>query len=159
MLEAIRRVDVDEALFTEDKLSKIVVMVNIFTFSMILSLIIHTISHYNLTYRSNILDPNALKILVNVPILLILPVLILFNFQPRAVVNSLYQSSINKRRDRLSSLIENSSLTDVEKEKQLIDYEKFLKDEIRYHYRLAFTEAPVVLTIVFSVLTILIRMI
>jgi hypothetical protein len=159
MLEAIKYVDVDEKLFMEDKLSGIVVTVNIFTFSMIVALIIHTIVHYNLKYTSSILDSDALKLLVVTPVLLILPVLVLFNFQPRAVVNSLYRLSIAKRKAKLSALIEQSHLTEVEKQKQLIDYEKFLKDELRYHYRLIFTEAPVVLTIVFSVLTILIRMI
>ena len=159
MLESIRDVDVDEDLFADDKLSKIVITVNIFTFFMILSLIIYTIIHYKLSYVCDFLSPNALKPLVVMPVLLIFPVLLLFNFQPRAVVNSLYRRSIEKRRTRLSELINRSDLDDVEKQKQLIDYEKFLKDELRYHYRLIFTEAPVVLTIVFSLLTIFIRMI
>lgn len=159
MLESIRKVDVDEDLFSEDRLSKIVVTVNIFTFAMVVSLIIHTAAHYGLTYRSNIVNPEALKILVSTPVLLILPVLVLFNFQPRSVVNSLYISSINKKRERLSSMIMQSDLTDVEKSKRLMDYEKFLKDELRYHYRLAFTEAPVVLTITLSILALIIKMI
>ncbi len=159
MLEAIKFVDVDETLFIDDRLSGIVITVNLFTFSMIVALIIHTMVHYNLHYTSTVLDANALKPLVTIPVLLILPVLILFNFQPRAVVNSLYRLSIAKRKKRLSALIEHSHLTEVEKQKQLIDYEKFLKDELRYHYRLIFTEAPVILTIVLSVLAILIKMI
>ena len=158
MLESIRSVDVDEKLFSEDRLSWIVVLVNIFTFSMIVALLIYTIAHYSLTYMSDIIDPSALKILVDVPILLILPVLVLFNFEPRSVVNTLYLSSINKTKARLSSLIENSDLTELEKNKQLIDYEKFLKDELRYHHRLAFTEAPVILTIVISVIALIIKM-
>ena len=158
MLESIRSVDVDEKLFQEDRLSKIVVLVNIFTFAMIISLIVYTIAHYSLTYRSDIINAEGLKILVDIPILLILPVLVLFNFEPRSVVNALYTSSINKTKSRLSSLIQNSNLTELEKNKQLVDYEKFLKDEIRYHHRLAFTEAPIILTIVISVLAVIIKM-
>jgi len=159
MLESIRNVEVNEDIFVKDKLSDVVVMVNIFTFSMIVSLMIHTIVHYNISYHSDILDVSALKFLVITPVLLILPVLVLFNFQPRSVVNSLYRRSIDMRRNRLSSLIERSGLTEVEKQKQLIDYEKFLRDELRYHYRLIFTEAPVILTIVFSIMTVLVRIV
>jgi len=157
MLESIRNVKVNEDLFVSDKLSGVVVMVNIFTFSMIVSLVIHTVVHYNISYSSSVLDVSALKFLVILPVLLILPVLTLFNFHPRSVVNSLYRRSIEMRRSRLSSLIEVSGLTEVEKQKQLIDYEKFLKDELRYHYRLIFTEAPVILTIIFSIMAVLVK--
>ncbi len=63
---------------------------------MIVSLIIYTIAHFKLRYISDLINPNALKILVDVPVLLILPVLVLFNFEPRTAINALYMSSITR---------------------------------------------------------------
>jgi len=78
---------------------------------------------------------------------LALPVVVLFKFYPRMVVNRLYLKSIRQRKQWLADQMAESEETEFAKHKHSIDYEKYLNEEFRYLQRVAQSELPVALTI------------
>jgi hypothetical protein len=157
MLRSLEMVDPKDNLFETEALPRLIYIVNIFTFLTLVMTVVHTYCHANIEYSppselSSILPP-----LVYLPLVLATPVVVLFNFYPRMVVNRLYLKSIRQRKEWLARRMERSDEPEISKIKHTIDYEKYLNEEFRYRQRVALSELPVALTIVLAIIVAAVR--
>lgn len=96
MLRSLEDVEPGEDLLENESLPKLIYIINIFTFLTLVMTVLHTYFHAQVTYSSHLAD--LLKPLVYLPLILALPVVVLFNFYPRMVVNKLYLRSIRQKK-------------------------------------------------------------
>lgn len=155
LLRSLEDVKPNSDLLEIEALPKLIYIVNIFTFLTLLMTVVHTYFHAQLEYGSDI--AMLLRPLVYLPLILALPVVVLFNFYPRMVVNRLYLKSIRQRKELLAEKMQQSKESELTKLKHSIDYEKYLNEEFRYRQRVALSELPVALTVMVAVLVTIVR--
>jgi hypothetical protein len=158
MLRSLEVVDPREDLLESESLPRLIYAVNIFTFLTLLMTTVHTYFHANIQYGPHSELLSILQPIVYLPLILAMPVIVLFNFYPRMVVNRLYLKSIRQRKDRLTRKIERSDESDISKFKHTIDYEKYLNEEFRYRQRVALSELPVALTVILALIAVAVRL-
>lgn len=147
LLRSIEHVDPKSDLLDTEAFPRLIYLVNIFTFLTLLMTVIHTYFHARMDYVFSSEFAVLLAPLIYLPMVLALPVVVLFNFYPRMVVNRLYLKSIRQRKQWLADQMAESEESEFAKHKHSIDYEKYLNEEFRYRQRVALSELPVALTI------------
>lgn len=157
MLRSLENVKPRNNLLEIEALPRLIYVVNIFTFLTLMMTIIHTYFHAQLEYRTSFDVVQLLRPFVYLPLVLAIPVIILFNFYPRMVVNRLYLRSIRQRKDWLSRKMQKSGEPEIAQLKHTIDYEKYLNEEFRYRQHVALSELPVALTITVAVIVTVVR--
>lgn len=151
LLRAIEHVDPRSDLLNTDAFPRLIYLINIFTFLTLLMTVVHTYFHARMDYVLSSEFAVLLAPLVYLPMVLALPVVVLFNFYPRMVVNRLYLKSIRVRKQWLADQMAESDESEFAKHKHSIDYEKYLNEEFRYRQRVALSELPVALTITVAI--------
>jgi|GEM_PF-6788799 len=157
LLRSIEHIDPNRNLLDTEAFPRLIYLVNIFTFLTLLMTVIHTYFHARMDYVLSSEFSFALASLVYLPMALALPVVVLFNFYPRMVINQLYLKSIRKRTQWLAEQMSDSDETEFSKHKHSIDYEKYLNEEFRYRQRIALSELPVALTITVALIVTIAR--
>lgn len=157
MLRSLEDVSPREWLFDSDAFPRLIYLVNIFTFLVLLLTVVHTYVHSRIDYVASSEFSVLAQSLVYLPLVLAFPVLVLFNFYPRMVINRLYLKSIRLRKDSLAEKLIELDEPEMSKLKHKIDYEKYLNEEFRYRQKVALSELPVALTIVVAVLLTTVR--
>jgi len=157
LLRSIEHVDPKSDLLDTEAFPRLIYLVNIFTFLTLLMTVIHTYFHAKMDYVLSSELAVLLAPLVYLPLVLALPVVVLFNFYPRMVVNRLYLKSIRQRKQWLADQMAGSDESEFAKHKHSIDYEKYLNEEFRYRQRVALSELPVALTITVALIVTIAR--
>lgn len=157
MLRSLEGVKPKDNLLETESLPRLIYVVNIFTFLTLVMTAVHTYFLSRIEYSTQGDLTTAIHSLVYLPMVLAMPVVILFNFYPRMVVNRLYLKSIRQRKDWLAEKMLESSESEVSKIKHTIDYEKYLNEEFRYRQRVALSELPVALSITLAIIVATIR--
>lgn len=152
MLRSLEGVVPRDDLLESEALPKLIYLVNIFTFLVLLMTVVHTYFHVKIDFVSAHAASELMEPLVFLPLVLALPVLVLFNFYPRMVVNRLYLKSIRLKKDWLADKMSNLEEPEMAKLKHSVDYEKYLNEEFRYRQKVALSELPVALTIIVAIL-------
>ena len=147
LLRSIEHVDPKSDLLDTEAFPRLIYLVNIFTFLTLLMTVAHTYFHARMGYVLSSEFAVLLAPLIYLPLVLALPVIVLFNFYPRMVVNRLYLKSIRQRKQWLADQMAEADESEFAKHKHSIDYEKYLNEEFRYRQRVALSELPVALTI------------
>jgi hypothetical protein len=158
MLRSLETVLPKEDILETEALPRLIYIVNIFSFLTLVMTAIHTYFHAHIKYVPSSELANILQPVVYLPLILAMPVIVLFNFFPRMIVNQLYLKSIRQRKDRLSRRIERSDESDISKFKHTIDYEKYLNEEFRYRQRVALSELPVALSVILALIAVAVRL-
>jgi len=157
MLRSLETVTPKDDLLETEALPRLIYVVNIFTFLTLVMTAIHTYFHARIDYTSLSRLGDIILPIVYLPLVLAMPVVTLFNFYPRMVVNRLYLKSIRQRKEWLARKMERSDESDISKIKYTIDYEKYLNEEFRYRQRVALSELPVALSIILAVVAAAVR--
>jgi hypothetical protein len=80
------------------------------------------------------------------------PVLLVFNFYPRVVLNKLYSDSIDVELCTLQPILQDERLSAFEKRLYLIQFDRMARSELRNSLQLTLTDLPIGITILFMVL-------
>jgi hypothetical protein len=80
------------------------------------------------------------------------PVLLVFNFYPRAVLNKLYSDSIDFELSSLHPILHDERLSAFEKRFYLVQFDRMARGELRHSLQLTLTDLPIGITILFMVL-------
>lgn len=80
------------------------------------------------------------------------PVLLVFNFYPRAVLNKLYSDSVDVALAELEPKLHDERLTPFEKRFYVIQFDRMARSELRNSLQLTLTDLPIGITILFIVL-------
>lgn len=157
MLKCLETVNPDRELFGNDDLPRLIYIVNIFTFLTFLMTGVHTYFHSIIEYENSTDLRYFIEPMVYLPAILAFPVVILFNFYPRMVVNRIYIRSINQQRDYIYQKLKDAGEDEVTRLKYMIEYQKYMNEEFRYRQRVALSEVPIALTILVAIAAIALR--
>lgn len=152
MLHALMNVKVTRNLFKERELDEINTYVNVASTLTIISVYIHVISYYNGPFMFDSVVLESIRIFIIFPAVIATPVLLIFNFYPRAILRKLYSQSIDIEIKNLQEKLQSESLTAFEKHSYLIEFKKMSSDELRYSLQLTLSDLPIGITILFMLL-------
>ncbi|HEV7737119.1 MAG TPA: hypothetical protein VGO47_07085 [Chlamydiales bacterium] len=147
MLHSLTATTVTRNLFKERELDGINTYVNAASTLTIIFVYVHASSYYAAPFLyGSILGTSIKPFLILMPIIAT-PVLLIFNFYPRAVLRKLYSKSIEVGIGELRETLQDEKLSSYEKRSYLIEFDKMCRDELRYSLQLTLSDLPIGITI------------
>lgn len=152
MLHALLEMPVKRNVFRTRALDDINTAVHIASTLTMVWVYIHVRSSYTAPFEFHPLVGDSAKIFLVLPAVLAVPVLLMFNFFPRAALRKIYSKSIEVELRRVRSLLRNEQLTNHEKRLFLLEVGKMCREELRYSLQLTLSDLPIAITLVLMVL-------
>jgi hypothetical protein len=157
MLAAIQDIRLTKNIFKDDDLGHIISYVNVLSTLTIIFVYVHVTSYYNGPFEYSSMVSSSLRIGLILPAVIATPVLVIFNFYPRAVLRQLYSRCIADQVDRLTDRLRHHGLSDYERMSCVIEYDKLWKDELRSRLRLTLSDLPIAITIIAMVVGLVVK--
>ncbi|MDO8281453.1 MAG: hypothetical protein Q7U10_02315 [Thermodesulfovibrionia bacterium] len=148
MLHAVADITPAKNVLRETNLSIVVTYVNIVTTITIIGLYINVVGFYRGPFLYTPPIGSALKIALLLPVLIAVPVLIVFNFYPRIVLRKLYAKSITEEVASLTKKLGRKKMSEIERMSFLIEYDRLAKEEAKGKLQLSLSDLPMGITIV-----------
>lgn len=152
MLHSLLNVTIRRNLFEKRELDEINWYVNVASTLTIIFVYVHVVSYYDGPFAYDRLLGQSIKTFIILPAVIATPVLLIFNFYPRAVLQKLYSRSIDIEIKNLHKKMQNEEFSPYEKRSYLIEFDKMSRDQLRYNLRLELTDIPIGITILIMVL-------
>jgi hypothetical protein len=152
MLHSLMDVKIRRNLFEKRELDDINWYVNVASTLTIIFVYIHVVSYYGGPFGYDRFLGQSIKTFIILPAIIATPVLLIFNFYPRAVLQKLYSRSIDIALKNLQKKMQNETFTPYEKRSYLIEFDKMSREQLRYSLRLELTDIPIGITILIMVL-------
>lgn len=147
MLHSLLGVEVSRNLFKRRELDDINTYVHIVSTLTIIFGYVHLVGYS----RGPFLYPGPLgesiKILLMLPAFIATPVLLIFNFYPRAVLRKIYDQSIDIEVERVQKALQSEELSFFEKKSYLLEFDRMSREELRYSLQLTLSDLPIGITI------------
>jgi hypothetical protein len=157
MMYSISGVKVTKSLFRESELDSVITYVNILSTLTAIFVYVHVKSYYGGPFLYNSIVSASLKIVFLLPAIIATPVLVLFNFYPRAVLRRLYRKSISEEVSELTIALRNEHLSDMERMSFMIAYDRLAKDELKSMLQLSLSDLPMAITVIVTIIGVLVR--
>lgn len=152
MLHSLLPVDVKHNLFKKRELNAINPYVNVASTLTIIFVYVHVRGYYEGPFLYDSILAHSIKPFLLIPAVIATPVLLIFNFYPRAVLRKLYDKSIDLEIKKLQKAMRDEELSDYEKRSYLLEFDKMSRDELRYNLQLTLSDLPIGITILIMVL-------
>jgi hypothetical protein len=152
MLHLLRKAKVTRNLFAKRELDDINTYVNVASTLTIMFVYVHVMNYYNGPFKYDSPFGPSIKPFLILPAIIATPVLLIFNFYPRAVVKKLYRESIEIEIDKLQEMLRKETSSPSEKRSYLLQFDKMCRDELRYNLQLTINDLPFGITILLMVL-------
>jgi len=152
MLHSLLPITVRRNLFRKRELDAINPYVHVASTLTIIWVYVHVTGYYAGPFKYSSWFGETIRLFLLLPAILAVPVLLIFNFYPRAVLRKLYSQSIDFEIKRLKRALRSAKLSAYEKKSYLIELDKMSRDELRYSLQLALSDLPIGITIVVMVL-------
>jgi hypothetical protein len=147
MLNSILEVRITKNIFKEDELSNIINYVNILSTFTIVFVYVHVKSYFEAPFEYSTSLGLAPKIALLLPAVIATPVLVIFNFYPRAALKRLYSRSIKQEVESLTQSLKEENLSEFERLSYLIEYDRIASEELSNKFRLSANDLPIGITI------------
>lgn len=157
MLHSLLNAPVNRNLFRNRELDAINVYVHVASTLTLIFGYIHVRGYFDGEFRYDSILGESAKVFLLIPVIIGTPVLLIFNFYPRAVLRKLYSKSIDVEISRLKEAMANESINDHEKRSHLLEVEKMSRDELRYSLQLTLSDLPIGITILVMALESLLK--
>jgi hypothetical protein len=155
MLNSILDIRITRDIFKEDELSYIVTYMNILSTLTIVFVFVHVKSYFDGPFEYHTLLGSSPKTALLLPAVIATPVLVIFNFYPRAALRKLYSRSISQNVERLTENLKNDNISEFERLSYLIKYDHIAKEELSNKFRLSVNDLPIGITIFIMLLSLL----
>lgn len=152
MLHSLLSIELTRNLFKKRELDDINWCVNVASTLTIIFVYIHVANYYNGPFLFDRLLGQSIKLFIILPAIIATPVLLIFNFYPRAVLQKLYSRSIDIEIKNLQEKMKDEELSPYEKRSHLVEFDKMSREQLRYSLRLELTDIPIGITILVMVL-------
>src|SRR6185312_2411568 len=156
MLHSLLQAPVTRNLFRKRELDSINTYVHVASTLTVIFGYIHVTGYYEGPFQC-IAGQTTKPFVILVPVIIATPVLLIFNFYPRAVLRKLYSRSIDVEITRLRDAMKNDSISDYEKRSYLLEFEKMARDELRYSLQLTLSDLPIGITVIVMALQSLLK--
>jgi hypothetical protein len=157
MLHSLLHAKVNRNLFRNRELDAINVYVHVASTLTLIFGYIHVRGYFDGQFRYDSFLGESAKVFLLIPVIIATPVLLIFNFYPRAVLRKLYSKSIDVEIEHLKDAMKDDSISDFEKRSYLLEFEKMSREELRYSLQLSLSDLPVGITILVMALESLLR--
>jgi hypothetical protein len=157
MLHSLMDTTVTRNLFKKRELDGINSYVHVASTLTIIFVYVHVSNYYAGPFLYNSILGQSIKPFLILLAVIATPVLLIFNFYPRAVLRKLYSKSIDVEIKKLQKVLKDEALSPYEKRSYLIEVDKMARDELRYSLQLTLTDLPIGITILIMVLEPLLR--
>lgn len=157
MLHSLLPLTVTRNLFRRRELDAINPYVHVASTLTVIFVYIHVSGYYEGPFLYGSMFGQSVKPFLLLPAIIATPVLLIFNFYPRAVLRKLYAQSIDVEIKSLQKTLQNEKLSAYEKRSYLIEFDKMSRDELRYSLQLTLSDLPIGITILIMVLEPLLR--
>ena len=157
MLHSLLEAKVTRNLFKDRQLDAINTYVHIASTLTIIFVYVHVRGYYPGQYEFRTIFGDSARVFLLLPALIATPVLLIFNFYPRAVLRRIYGQSIDVELQALRDKLTNEKLSEHEKRSYLVSFDKMCRDELRYSLQLTLSDLPIGVTILVMILEPLIK--
>lgn len=157
MLHSLLPITVTRNLFRKRELDAINPYVHVASTLTVIFVYIHVIGYYEGPFLYGSMLGSSVKPFLLLPAIIATPVLLIFNFYPRAVLRKLYGQSIDVEIKSLQKVLQDEKLSAYEKRTYIIEFDKMSRDELRYSLQLTLSDLPIGITILIMVLEPLLR--
>jgi hypothetical protein len=158
MLHSLLNVPVKRNLFRNRELDAINVYVHVASTLTLIFGYIHVRGYFDGQFQYGSILGESAKVFLLIPVIIATPVLLIFNFYPRAVLRKLYSKSIELEIKHLQEAMANESISDYEKRSHILEVEKMARDELRYSLKLTLSDLPIGITILVMALESLLKL-
>jgi hypothetical protein len=152
MLHSLLDAPIKRNLFKNRELDAINTYVHIASTLTVIFAYIHTIGYFQGPFVYGTMLGQSIKPFLLIPAIIATPVLLIFNFYPRAVLRKVYGKSIDVEIKQLQNTLKDEGLSPIEKRTYLIEFKKMCSDELRYSLQLTLSDLPIGITILFMLL-------
>lgn len=152
MVHSLSPIQIKRNLFRTRELDPINTYINAASTLTIIFVYVHVSDYYGSPFRFGSVMGQSIKLFLLLPAIIATPVLLIFNFYPRAVLQKLYRKSVEFEIEELRSRLRSALFNAYEKDSYVIEFEKMARDELRYSLKMALTDLPIAITILIMVL-------
>lgn len=152
MVHSLRLAKVKRNLFQKRELDEINAFVHVTSTLTIIFVYIHVTSYYNNLFLFDRYLGLGVKPFLLLPAVIATPVLLIFNFYPRAVLRKVYGESIEIEIQHLQDTLQEERLSEYEKRSYVMEVEKMARDEMRLNLQLSLEDLPIGITVLIMVL-------
>ena len=157
MLHSLLTAPVNRNLFRNRELDAINVYVHVASTLTVIFGYIHVRGYFDGQFQYGGILGESARVFLLIPVIIATPVLLIFNFYPRAVLRKLYSKSIDVEIERLKEAMKNESISEFEKQSYLLEVEKMSREELRYSLQLSLSDLPIGITIIVMALESLLK--
>jgi hypothetical protein len=152
MLHSLLDAPVTRNLFKKRELDAINSYVHVASTLTVIFTYIHVMGYFQGPFLYDSVLGQSIKPFLLIPAIIATPVLLIFNFYPRAVLRKVYSQSIDVEISRLKKAFRSESLSAFEKRTYLIEVYKMSREELRYSLQLTISDLPIGITILIMLL-------
>lgn len=152
MLHSLLRAPVNRNLFKRRELDEINTYVHVASSLTVIFVYVHVLGYYTGPFAYDSILGASLRPLLLIPAIIATPVLLIFNFYPRAVLRKIYSQSIDVEMKQLRAALRSEALSAFEKRSYLIEFDKMCREELRNSLQLTLSDLPIALTILIMLL-------
>jgi len=157
MIHSLADIPITRNLFRGRELDSINTYVNVASSLAVVFVYAHVLGYYTgpFTYDSPIGE--SIKPLLLLPAIIATPVLLIFNFYPRAVLRRIYSESIDVEIDALKEALRSEKVSSFEKRSHLMEFDRMSRDELRNNLQLRLSDIPIAITIIAGLVQMLVQ--
>jgi hypothetical protein len=152
MLHSLLSIEINRNLFKKRELDAINSYVHIASTLTIIGVYLNILGYYEGPFLYQTVFGLSPKIFLLLPALIATPVLLIFNFYPRAVLRKIYSQSIDIEIKKLQEALQSEQLSSFEKKSYILEVDRMSREELRYSLQLTLSDLPIGVTILIMVL-------
>jgi hypothetical protein len=152
MLHSLLSAPITRNLFKKRELDAINSYVHIASTLTVIFAYIHVMGYFQGPFLYDSILGQSIKPFLLIPAIIATPVLLIFNFYPRAVLRKVYSQSIDVEINRLKKALRSEALSPFEKRSYIIEVDKMCREELRYSLQLTLSDLPIGITILIMLL-------
>lgn len=157
MIHALAGIPIKRNLFRERELDSINTYVNVASSLTVVFVYAHVLGYYTGPFTFDSPLGESVKPLLLLPAVIATPVLLIFNFYPRAVLRNVYHKSIEVEIQHLRDALKSEKVGSFEKRSHLMEFDKMCREELRHNLELRLSDLPIAVTIVIGLVQMLVQ--
>jgi hypothetical protein len=157
MIHALANIPVKRNLFRGRELDSLNTYVNVASSLTVVFVYAHVLGYYTGPFKFDSFLGESIKPLLLLPAVIATPVLLIFNFYPRAVLRKVYRKSIEVEVKNLRAALRSEKVSAFEKRSHLMEFDKMCREELRHNLQLRLSDLPIAITIIVGLVQMLVK--
>lgn len=157
MLDSLVDIPITRNLFRRRELDVINTYVHVASSLTVVFVYANVLGYYTGPFRYDSFLGDSIKPLLLLPAVIATPVLLIFNFYPRAVLRKIYSRSIDVEIQDLRTALRDENLSAFLKRSHLVEFDKMYREELRHSLQLRLSDLPIAITVFAGLIQMLVK--